>query len=64
MKTFFVLASILMNHQTATAGDIKSRVQSILKYAPDREGGVGRKKNEEKQTKNNQNNVDVEDTEE
>ena len=53
-----------MNHQTATAGDIKSRVQSILKYAPDREGGVGRKKNEEKQTKNNQNNVDVEDTEE
>ena len=40
----FFLDAITVNHSKCTKGELKSRVQSFLRYAPDREGGSGRRK--------------------
>ena len=38
----------MANHKNVNDGDIKARIQSLLRYAPDREGGSGRQGNKRK----------------
>ncbi len=42
----FITASVLKNHQ-GTEDDVYQAIAKLLKYAPDRKGGGGRKKTEE-----------------
>lgn len=41
---YLILDATLSNHRNANKGEIKGRIQSLLRYAPDREGGARRKK--------------------
>ena len=45
----------MANHKTSTLGQLKERLMSFLRYAPDRQGGSGRKKRKDSNKQNNAN---------
>ena len=49
----FLLASVLANQKDATEADVRNKVASTLKYAPDKLGAGGRGKEDDEPTKEN-----------